>query len=406
MQSSIDANDLNALIVDDDPVFSALAEAVLLDAGCASVETAAGGESGIRLALSANPPPGLIILDLNMPEFDGLAAMRLLASMEFKGAIVIVSGEKSAVLQASANLAQLHGLRLAGALSKPLNAAELQALLTDLPNGNWQARPAVASAKKSGGPVQAVRLVPAYQPKVRLADQRIYGAEALMRIQLEDGSIAPPLEYLNSLTDVRELGDATLTFLEMILVDVRSWGGDHAPRAVSVNVPAPLLEECVYMERFVKAVRDAAVQPSQITIEMTEAALPNDMSKLVEVMTRLRMAGFGLAIDDYGTGMANYDILRLCPFTELKIDRSVVQAATHDALACGFIGNCVSTARALSMCIVAEGVETVEQAETVRRLGVDVIQGYFFSKPLSAEQYSISLRLAAAGNLDSQLLKI
>jgi EAL domain-containing protein (putative c-di-GMP-specific phosphodiesterase class I)/ActR/RegA family two-component response regulator len=396
MQSAIETGSRSVLIVDDDPVFSALAEAVLLDAGCGRVETAAAGGAGIRLALSAKPRPDLIILDLNMPEFDGLAAMRFLADLEFKGSIIIVSGEKPSVLQASGKLANLHGLRLAGILSKPLRAGDLIALVEALPKPSAEAKP-VHAGGNGGGLENMLRVVPAYQPKVRLSNRRIYGAEALMRVLLDDGRIAPPLDYLNSLSEVSDLGEATLSFLATILADMRSWDHAGALRPISVNVPAPLLEAGGYMERFAEAVRAADVLTSQITIEMTEAALPKDMSKMVEVMTRLRMAGFGLAIDDYGTGMANYDMLRLCPFTELKIDRSVVQAATHDSLACGFIGNCVSIARALSMAVVAEGVETSEQAEAVRRLGVDVIQGYFFSKPLNAAQYSDLLQSATRG---------
>jgi EAL domain-containing protein (putative c-di-GMP-specific phosphodiesterase class I) len=394
MQSTIESNSISVLILDDDPVFSALAEAVLLDAGCGRVVSAEHGEAGARFCLSAKPHPDLIVLDLNMPEFDGLAAMRLLADVEFKGAILIVSGEKPAVLQASATLASLHGLRLAGVLSKPLRSQELEAIVAGLPNPATGAKSAIDGSFGSG--LERMRgLVPAYQPKVRLADKRIYGAEALMRVLMDDGRIAPPLDYLNSLTQLSDLGEATLSFLGTILADMQSWDEARTPRPVSVNVPAPLLEEGRYMERFVEDVRATKVLPSQITIEMTEAALPKDMSKLVEVMTRLRMAGFGLAIDDYGTGMANYDILRLCPFTELKIDRSVVQAATHDSLACGFIGNCASIARELSMTVVAEGVETAEQAEAMRRLGVDVIQGYFFSKPLDAAKYQAILKSSA-----------
>ena len=327
MQSAIATSSINVLIVDDDPVFLALAEAVLLDAGCGRVETAESGEAGTRSALAANPPPDLILLDLNIPDFDGLAAMRLLADIEFKGAVVIVSGEKPAVLQAAATLAGLHGLHLAGVLSKPLKPEELSAIMAGLPKQSMRANPAPADAKIERSPGKMSRLVPAYQPKIRLADRRIYGAEALMRVLLDDGRIAAPLDYLSSLTDMSELGEVTLSFLAMILMDMRSWAAPRL-RPISVNVPAQLLEEGRYMERFAEAVRAAKVIPAQITIEMTEAALPKDMSKLVEVMTRLRMAGFGLAIDDYGTGMANYDILRLCPFTELKIDRSVVQAAT------------------------------------------------------------------------------
>lgn len=387
---------LSVLIVDDDPVFSALAEAVLLDAGCANVEIAPDGESGIRSALAGAERHDLVLLDLNMPGFDGLAAMRHLADTGYAGSIAIVSGENPAVVQASAGLAKLHGLRLAGILSKPLRADELTAALaaSAKETGRSKLRPGPARSEHIG---KFERLIAVYQPKIRLADKSIYGAEALMRVVLEDGRIAPPADYLTAVTKAGRLGEATVSFLATILDDAQSWSAKHSQRPISINIPAPLLEEDGYMDRFVQIVRERGLKSSQITVEMTEAALPEDLSKMVEIMTRLRMAGFGLAIDDYGTGMANYDILRQCPFTELKIDRSVVQSATHDALACGFIGNCVSIARGLSMTIVAEGVETAEQADAMRRLGIDVIQGYFFSKPLSQAEYSDILEPRGSG---------
>jgi EAL domain-containing protein (putative c-di-GMP-specific phosphodiesterase class I) len=405
MMTAQRARPLSVLIVDDDPVFSALAEAVLLDAGCANVEIAEAGESGVRSALSVAARHDMVLLDLNMPGFDGLAAMRHLAGIDFAGSVALVSGEKPAVLQASAGLARLHGLRLSGILSKPLRADELISALAASAQGKGRAKPRLAHAT-TGGLDKVARLVPVYQPKVRLADKSIYGAEALMRVILKDGRVAPPVNYLAKATKAGSLGEATLSFLDTILDDARSWRGTHSHRPISINIPAPLLEKDGYMDRFVQIVRERGLKSSQITVEMTEAALPKNMSKMVEIMTRLRMAGFGLAIDDYGTGMANYDILRQCPFTELKLDRSVVQAATHDDLACGFIGNCVSISRALSMTIVAEGVETAEQTDAMLRLGIDVIQGYFFSRPLSQAEYAAVLMSPGTGAQVSSYVKL
>ena len=381
----------SVLILDDDPVFSAFTEAVLLDAGCTNVAIADDGEQGIRAALASSGEYDIVILDLNMPDFDGLSALRLLGDSGFNGEIVIVSGESRAIMDAASRLAGLHGLRLAGALSKPLRQGEIEGFLANFKRGS----PPKAIALRQAASAEIIRLVPVFQPKVVLASQRVYGAEALMRVQTKDGRLGSPQAHLEMLSKSGQLGSATLEFLGAILDEMNGWDTRMTLLPVSVNVPAPLLEEDGFMARFTEIVREKGVSPSRITVEMTEAELPNDFSKLVEIMTRLRMAGFGLAIDDYGTGMANYDILRLCPFTELKIDRSVVQAATHDALACGFIGNCASIARELSMTVVSEGVETAEQAEAMRRLGVDVIQGYFFSKPLDAAQYRAILKSSA-----------
>jgi EAL domain-containing protein (putative c-di-GMP-specific phosphodiesterase class I) len=239
-------------------------------------------------------------------------------------------------------------------------------------------------------------LVPVYQPKFSNDGSRILGAEALMRVPLDDGGLGSPADYLAMLTETGKLGEATLGFLDCVLVDVQTWQRSGPCGPVSVNVPAPLLEAEGYMQRFARILRERGVLPSAITIEVTEAAMPRDLPSFVEIATRLRMAGFGLSLDDYGTGMSNYDILRLCPFTELKIDRSVVQAATQDALACGFIGNCVAIARTLNLQVVAEGVETEDQAGAMRRLGVNIIQGYLYSRPLTNLVYAGLMRSAAA----------
>ena len=160
---------------------------------------------------------------------------------------------------------------------------------------------------------------------------------------------------------------------------------------ISVNVPATVAEEEGFPSGFAALVRAKGISPSQITIELTESALPSDPSRLVEVLTRLRMAGFGLALDDFGTGMANFDMLRMLPFNELKIDRSLAQAAEIDPLSCGVIETCATITRELGMTLVAEGVETEAQELTLKRLGVSVFQGFLFGKGMPASAFSALL---------------
>jgi EAL domain-containing protein (putative c-di-GMP-specific phosphodiesterase class I)/ActR/RegA family two-component response regulator len=384
----------SALIVEDDPVFAAFTEALLIDAGCGTVATALN-EAEFRAILASGTKHDLVLLDLNMPGLDGLAAMRILADEGFSGQIALVSGAQSAIVEAAANLARLFQLNLAGTLVKPLRAGELEALVGQIQCAGTVAVSGVQPARSDPSAASKL-LVPVYQPKFSADGSRILGAEALMRVRLDDGGLGSPADYLAMLTATDKLGEATLGFLDCVLTDVQTWQRSGACGPVSVNVPAPLLEADGYMQRFAQILRERGVLPSAITIEVTESAMPRDLPSFVEIATRLRMAGFGLALDDYGTGMSNYDILRLCPFTELKIDRSVVQASTQDALACGFIGNCVAIARTLNLKVVAEGVETEDQAEAMRRLGVNIIQGYLYSRPLTNLVYAGLMRSAAA----------
>ena len=370
------------LILDDDPVFAALAEAVLLSAGCESVRIVGGGEQEFREAVGDARPPELIILDLNMPDFDGLAALRVLGEAGFAGRVTIASGETAAVLRSAAQLAALFGLKLTDPLSKPLRQGEIEALLAKLDSAEDAPVPPRPAARFSAFKT----LVPVFQPKINSLDGSLYGAEALMRVMLEDGRLTSPQEHIESLVSAGKLGEASRLFLDKVIEEMKQWGKEFAPR-ISLNLPAPLLENAKLMAGIIKTIKVSGLPPTQFTIELTEAALPSDLPLLLEIMTRIRIAGIGLALDDYGTGMANYDILRLCPFSELKIDRSVAQAVVHDRLATNFVDNAVMLARELDMQLVAEGVETQEQVDALRKLGVRVFQGYFFNKPLTSNEF-------------------
>jgi EAL domain-containing protein (putative c-di-GMP-specific phosphodiesterase class I) len=391
---STDLSLLSALVVEDDPVFAALCETMLADAGAGQVAVALN-ERQFESCLREGMPVNLVLLDLNMPRLDGLAAMRKLAVAGYTGQIGLISGSDPAVLESSARLAGILNLRLTGTVAKPLRFNDLGKLLN-----KWRENELNAPAPSPASPGRTVNgateLVPVYQPKYAVDGSGAVGAEALMRIRGMDGRLESPAHALSAFTAAGKLGEATLDFLELVLLDLQSWGQALAGLPVSINVPAPLMETEGFMSEFAGRVQRRGVAPSRIVVEMTESAVPDDLASIVEVSTRLRMAGFGLSLDDYGTGMANYDILRLCPFTELKIDRSVIQSTTRDALACGFVGNCVAIARALDLKVVAEGVETKDQAEAVQRLGVDIIQGFYFSAPLPRPDFERLVRGAAA----------
>jgi EAL domain-containing protein (putative c-di-GMP-specific phosphodiesterase class I) len=309
--------------------------------------------------------------------------------------VALISGSNPAILESSATLARLFGLKFIGSLSKPMRFGDIEGLLQ-----NW--RPlsgddveAAISPRKSAG-TEVPDLVPVYQPKYAADGSSVLGAEALMRVRDKKGQLLSPASVLAQLSESGGLGAATLDFLDSVLTDLTAWRKGAPVVPISINVPAPLLESQEFTQAFTRKLHDRNLPPSCVTIEVTETAMPVDLTAFVEAATRLRIAGFGLSLDDYGTGMSNYDILRLCPFTELKIDRSVVQSTTHDALACGFIGNCVAIARALKLKVVAEGVETAEQLEAVRRLGVDLVQGFYFSLPMPAGSYADLMRNAKA----------
>jgi EAL domain-containing protein (putative c-di-GMP-specific phosphodiesterase class I) len=371
-----------AFLIDDDPVFSAVASVLLKSIGVAEVFQVSNNEAEIRQVAKIASSSDLVLLGLNMSGIDGLAVLRILASEKLKAFVSISSSETGAIRDAAARLAALLGLKVAGELARPLRETEVRGVLEAIASASE-----MSFEPKNFGKGAPGKLSPVYQPKFDSSTGEIVGGEALMRIKTSDGTLLPPFEHLERVTGEGRLAAETLAFLDLILADMKMFrAAGHFP-VVSVNVPAPVAEEAGFPSTFAAKVRACGISPSQITVELTESALPKELAVLVEVLTRLRMAGFGLALDDFGTGMANFDLLRTLPFHELKIDRSLAQAAEHDALSAGIIETCATITRELNMILVAEGVENEAQEKVLKRLGVSIFQGFLFGKGIPAAEF-------------------
>lgn len=128
------------------------------------------------------------------------------------------------------------------------------------------------------------------------------------------------------------------------------------------------------------------LDPTMLTLELTESALMEELVTSLDILTRLRLKGVGLSIDDFGTGYSSLSQLHRVPFTELKIDRSFVANISGDDEAKAIVKTCIILGHELNMKVVAEGVETQEQFEILKQFGCDVVQGYFFSRPVTSDE--------------------
>jgi len=129
---------------------------------------------------------------------------------------------------------------------------------------------------------------------------------------------------------------------------------------------------------------EAGMDSRNLVLEVTESRLMEDIVTPLEILTRLRMKGHELSIDDFGTGHASMEQLKRIPFSELKIDRAFVNGAHRDPGALAILKASVDLAKSMSMLIVAEGVEDQDDWDLVERLGCDIVQGYFSAKPMAA----------------------
>ena len=221
-----------------------------------------------------------------------------------------------------------------------------------------------------------------YQPQVDLRTGRTVGVEALARLRTADGQLLLPGEFLPDLTRSGRLGELTTQVIDLALAQARRWVDAGSPLPVSVNVSAESVADLAVTVRHGLAAHRVA--GSMLCIEVTEDALVDDRAMVAEVLSGLRTLGVRVSIDDYGTGYSTLSYLRELPLDELKIDRTFVRGLADDPRSRTIVASTAALAHGLGLVLVAEGVETAEDAAAARSLGCDVAQGFHFARPAPA----------------------
>jgi EAL domain-containing protein (putative c-di-GMP-specific phosphodiesterase class I) len=221
-----------------------------------------------------------------------------------------------------------------------------------------------------------------YQPTVDVETRRIVGIEALMRWQSPDLGLVPPLKFIPLLEETGMILDVGAWALRQAVVDARRWADQNlvAPR-VAVNVSAIQLRHRDFVDIIRNLLQQSGESPS-IGIEITESVIMEDIDATVAKLRAIREMGLNVAIDDFGTGYSSLGYLAKLPVHTLKIDRSFIIAMADDPDTLTLVSTIVSLARSLRLQVVAEGVETEEQAKILRLLRCDQMQGFLISRPV------------------------
>lgn len=330
----------------------------------------------------------LLILDLQMPEIDGIEVLRHLAEWKFPGGVVLLSGEDDRILQAANSLARAHKLDVRGAVRKPVSAQQIRGFLgTISPDAPATARPTHAfTADDIREAIAREQLVNVYQPQVDLATGRLFGVEALVRWQHPTFGLIGPNAFI-TLAEEQGLIDAVLdAVLRHALRQRRLWVEAGIELQMSVNVSMANLTSLDFPDRVMRHIAEAQVPARCLILEVTESRLLRDARAALDIFARLRLKHIGLSIDDFGTGHSSLAQLRDVPFDELKLDRGFVHEAGLDTAKFAIVEASIAMARQLGMRTVAEGIETYRDWDTLRELHCDLAQGYFISKPLPADE--------------------
>jgi diguanylate cyclase (GGDEF)-like protein len=238
-----------------------------------------------------------------------------------------------------------------------------------------------------------------YQPIVDLTSATTVGGEALLRIKTDDGRLLAPSDFLAVAESTGLIGPLGGVLIEEACRQFERWRADHPELSrISVNLAGPQLAEPAVLAGIEQAVEAAGLEPHHLCVDVTETALLDADPGTRAALYRLTGRGFGLGIDDFGTGSASLTCARSVPADTIKIDRSYVAALPDSASDRAVVAAVVELARTLGVATVAEGIETPEQLEELRRLGCTCGQGYLFSRPVEAAEF--------AGLLGKSLLPI
>lgn len=337
-------------------------------------------------------PGSILVLDLHMPEMDGIEVMRKLAQMEDAPKLILVSGHDEGVLHAAEKLGKAHNLKILASMTKPVSINRLQQLLArhepDSAGRNHGSQAAVQALTPAelGQAIRDDQLVLHYQPQIEIATGKLFGVEALVRWQHPELGLIYPDRFI-SLAEQNGLMQAlTKWVIEAAVKQEQQWRNEGISLSISANISALDITGLTLPEQLGDLLAEKMLDPTRLTLEVTESALMGELVTSLDILTRLRLKGIGLSIDDFGTGYSSLSQLHRVPFTELKIDLSFVLAMVDDPEARAIVKTCILLGHELNMQVVAEGVETEEHLKLLKLMGCDVAQGYFFSRPMPGSE--------------------
>jgi diguanylate cyclase (GGDEF)-like protein/PAS domain S-box-containing protein len=224
-----------------------------------------------------------------------------------------------------------------------------------------------------------------YQPKLDLASGGVSGFEALLRWNHPQRGLVPPLEFVSILEDTGLIIPVGEWVIEEVCRQLRSWEAAGLPAPpVAINLSARQLQQDGLAEAIARIAGGAGVDPALLEFELTESMLMTDPEAAVATLSRIKALGMRLSVDDFGTGYSSLAYLKRFPLDALKIDRTFVRDLPDDPDDAAITKAVIRLAHSLSLKVVAEGVENIEQLRELERYDCDEIQGYYISKPLAA----------------------
>ena len=384
------------LVIEDNEFERKVLSTMLRRLGLGHVASAANGSEALKLIDNDAVRFDVILCDLRMHDpvcMDGIEFLRV-AALRPIGRLVVLSGLDEDLLMATEILAGGNDAAWGGILRKPIDVDTLRdKLLACLAAAASPARPRCAQRDPLPPRTPSeLRLalarhefVPYFQPQVAFATGRIVGVETLARWQHPQAGLLDPSHFVPCMEAGGMVDELFDQMLDGSLDAIARWSSQGLRIPVSINASPLTLEDIGVPNRWRDRAERRGIDPGVLTIEVTETAIARDYRNLLESITRLRMHGFRVSLDDFGTSYSSLQQLSELPANEVKIDRSFVARAMVSPRAMVILQSIIRMARELHLSTVAEGIETAAHFAFARQLGCDIAQGWHVGMPMPAE---------------------
>lgn len=287
-------------------------------------------------------------------------------------------------------------LKIAGACPRPLDPATTERVLAE----HLSKAPTVLLEELDSA-FNEHQLILEYQPKIAITgeDFKIQGVEALVRWQHPRRGLLTPLKFLGAIEELGLMSRLTDYVMAEAIGQLGQWTQRGLNLEMVVNLNPRLVRDLAFPERLALLLQEHAVPPSHLVLDVTESPSLADQQLMQSVFTRLRVLGIGLSLDNFGTGLSSLTELYKMPFSEIKVDHSIVADVTQEPDAMLIVKAIADLAHTLQMTACAAGIENRETLEFVRRAGFDSAQGRLFSSPVNAGAVEKLIRARPTTNM-------
>ncbi|WP_404341499.1 EAL domain-containing protein [Pseudoalteromonas mariniglutinosa] len=379
------------LVVDDSKAILVVMQAILNELGIHHITTCLDANEALEKIKKAPSFFDAVFTDLNMPEMDGMELIRHLGAIKYNGAIAIISEMDAKVIDLAADLARKNNAHLIGNIAKPVQLNQVNMLLQKLEH-------LACHTERPDSPISEAMLLhaishneitPFYQPKINRHSKRVESIEVLARIITNsDKEIILPERFICVAEDLDLINLITFQLFEKATADFSEIKERFDGQLkLAFNLSPCQLEDLSCPDKLALILHLNHLTPREVILEITEQYALCSSAQL-ETLNRLRMRGFDISLDDFGTGFTNINQLKTLPFTEIKIDRTLISNIETDQFSQVIVSSLVNIAIQEDLSIVAEGIERPEELDYLERYKEFVLmQGYLLCRPKSKHDF-------------------